>query len=108
MGTADVGERELLQGLIKLAAAFVHGVRGNPSGVAKNLRGSLARIEAGTAAGAVVGIDAGALADAIRARLADLAAGRPHRAGVRADGRGEPDPIVIPLTPSGRRTTSTG
>ena len=30
MGTDDLPERELYQGLIKLAAAFVHGVRGNP------------------------------------------------------------------------------
>src|SRR4029079_4444790 len=33
MGTADIPERDLLQGLIKLAAAFVHGVRGNPMGI---------------------------------------------------------------------------
>jgi len=29
MGTADIGERELYQGLIKVAAGFVHAVRGN-------------------------------------------------------------------------------
>ena len=29
MGTDEPAERDLLQGLIKLAAAFVHGVRGN-------------------------------------------------------------------------------
>jgi predicted metal-dependent hydrolase len=44
MGTSEVEERELLQGLIKLAAAFVHGARGNPAGVEKNLRGARARI----------------------------------------------------------------
>jgi hypothetical protein len=37
MGTDDVRERALIQGLIKLAAADVHGVRGNPAGVARNL-----------------------------------------------------------------------
>ncbi len=30
-------ERALLQGLIKLAAAYVHDVRGNPAGIARNL-----------------------------------------------------------------------
>ncbi len=44
MGTANELERELYQGLIKLAAAFVHYVRGNPEGVAKNLRGARARL----------------------------------------------------------------
>ena len=40
MGTDDLAERAVLQGLIKLAAAFVHASRGNPAGVAKNLRGA--------------------------------------------------------------------
>jgi hypothetical protein len=44
MGSPDQGERELLQGLIKLAAAFVHGQRGNPAGIAKNLRGARDRL----------------------------------------------------------------
>jgi hypothetical protein len=44
MGTADRGERALLQGLIKLAAADVHGARGNPRGVARNLDGALERL----------------------------------------------------------------
>src|SRR6185503_16988265 len=30
MGAADPAERDLYQGLIKLAAAFVHAARGNP------------------------------------------------------------------------------
>ena len=42
MGTADEAERDLYQGLIKLAAAEVHAVRGNATGVGKNLRGALA------------------------------------------------------------------
>ena len=70
MGTDDLAERELIQGLIKLAAAFVHQVRGNPKGVEKNLRGARARIEAGAAAGSVNGIDAVALAGSIDAWLA--------------------------------------
>jgi hypothetical protein len=44
MGTADPAERELVQGLIKLAAAFVHAARGNPLGMDKNLRGAHARL----------------------------------------------------------------
>ena len=51
MGTADIGERELYQGLIKLAAAFVHGVRGNPKGIARNLEGSRALLAGARDAG---------------------------------------------------------
>ena len=40
MGTDDLAERALLQGLIKLAAAYVHDVRGNPAGIARNLEGA--------------------------------------------------------------------
>ena len=65
MGTRDIAERELLQGLIKLAAAFVHGARSNPAGVAKNLRGARERIAAGRSAGVKVGIDAEGLLDSI-------------------------------------------
>ncbi|MFI5225778.1 MAG: DUF309 domain-containing protein [Candidatus Limnocylindrales bacterium] len=46
MGSADLGERDLIQGLIKLAAAYVHQARGNPLGVAKNLRGARERLVA--------------------------------------------------------------
>jgi predicted metal-dependent hydrolase len=65
MGTRDLAERELLQGLIKLAAAFVHGARSNPAGVAKNLRGARERLLAGRDAGAQVGVDV----DELLARL---------------------------------------
>jgi hypothetical protein len=65
MGTRDIAERELLQGLIKLAAAFVHGARSNPAGVAKNLRGARERLAGGKAAGASLGIDVDALVDAV-------------------------------------------
>ena len=51
MGTADPTERALLQGLIKLAAADVHGVRGNPNGVARNLEGALDRLRTAEGAG---------------------------------------------------------
>jgi predicted metal-dependent hydrolase len=69
MGTRDLAERELLQGLIKLAAAFVHGARSNPAGVAKNLRGARERVVAGRAAGAQLGIDADALVERVDAWL---------------------------------------
>lgn len=46
MGTDDPAERDLHQGLIKLAAAFVHGVRGNPLGIARNLEGARDRLAA--------------------------------------------------------------
>ena len=39
MGSPDLAERALLQGLIKVAAAYVHDVRGNPPGIARNLDG---------------------------------------------------------------------
>ena len=73
MGTEDLPERELLQGLIKLAAAFVHAARANPAGVAKNLRGARERLAGARAAGetgAALGIDVVALMAAIDARLA--------------------------------------
>lgn len=70
MGTKDPSERELLQGLIKLAAAFVHGARSNPAGVAKNLRGARDRLAAGRAAGDTLEIDVDALVEAVDAWLA--------------------------------------
>ena len=70
MGTRDLAERELLQGLIKLAAAFVHGARSNPAGVAKNLRGARERLVAGRAASQRVGVDADELVGAIDRWLA--------------------------------------
>jgi len=71
MGTRDLPERELLQGVIKLAAAFVHGARRNPAGIEKNLRGARERIANGIAAGPRLGIDAGSLLPAIDRWLAD-------------------------------------
>jgi predicted metal-dependent hydrolase len=70
MGTKDLAERELLQGLIKLAAAFVHGARSNPAGAAKNLRGARARLLAGRDAGAHLGIDVDTLLQAVDRQLA--------------------------------------
>ena len=75
MGTADPAERNLHQGLIKLAAAFVHAVRGNALGMTKNLRGARERL-----AEALVddvddrGLDLRAILRDIDGRLAELAA----------------------------------
>lgn len=70
MGTRDLAERELIQGLIKLAAAFVHQTRGNPKGVEKNMRGARSRIAAGQAAGATLDLDTAALLEAVDRWLA--------------------------------------
>ena len=85
MGTDDPVERALHQGLIKLAAGFVHAVRGNPAGVRKNLIGARPRLvtaEAGgagrgVAGGRIRGLDLARLIADVDALLADLDAGRP-------------------------------
>ena len=76
MGTDDPAERALHQGLIKLAAAFVHGVRGNPLGIAKNLAGARQHLGSAldTAPAAASGLDLAALVAAIDDRLVRLAA----------------------------------
>lgn len=70
MGTRDLLERELLQGLIKLAAAFVHAARGNSPGVAKNLRGARDRLANAGDAGERLQIDVPSLLAGIDSRLA--------------------------------------
>lgn len=70
MGTDDPAERELLQGLIKLAAAYVHSVRGNPLGMRKNLAGARDRLAAGAAAAPRAGVAIEPLLAAIDERLA--------------------------------------
>jgi hypothetical protein len=85
MGTDDLVERALHQGLIKLAAGFVHAVRGNPAGIRKNLVGARPRLAAaeaggashGLAGGRIRGLDLPRLIGDIDARLSDLDAGRP-------------------------------
>jgi predicted metal-dependent hydrolase len=75
MGTDDLAERAFLQGLIKLAAAYVHDARGNPAGIGRNLEGARALLtEAAEAPSNVAGIDLGALIAEIDLRLVDLAA----------------------------------
>ncbi len=78
MGSEDVAERALLQGLIKVAAAYVHGVRGNPPGIRRNLEGARLRLGEAHADGRfTAGLDVAALLDAIDERLAALAADPP-------------------------------
>jgi len=74
MGTADPAERALIQGLIKVAAADVHAVRGNPAGIRRNLEGARDRLESG-AGGTITGVDLDVpgLIAAIDARLSALA-----------------------------------
>ena len=77
MGTPDLAERALLQGLIKVAAAYVHEVRGNPTGIARNLHGARALlVEARTTGPAVnvASVDLTTLIDEIDRRLDDLVA----------------------------------
>jgi uncharacterized protein len=73
MGASAEAERELLSGLIKLAAAFVHAQRGNPAGIAKNLRGARDRLA--NAAAGDSGLDVARLIGETDERLARLAAG---------------------------------
>ena len=79
MGTDDPAERDLIQGLIKLAAADVHGVRGNPRGVTRNLEGARDRLRRVPDGDAITDlrIDLPGLLGAIERRLAELAADRP-------------------------------
>ena len=70
MGASEPAERDLYQGLIKLAAAFVHRERGNPAGVRKNLVGARERLADAVAAGSPAGIDVPAIVTEIDAALA--------------------------------------
>lgn len=102
MGTSDSAERELTQGLIKLAAAFVHATRGNPRGVEKNLVGARRRLA--LASGAA---DAAAVARRLRTDLdlAAILAAIDDRLALLAD---DPDSADVPAIPvlDRRRLTS--
>jgi predicted metal-dependent hydrolase len=76
MGTDDPGIRALLQGLIKVAAAYVHDVRGNPPGLVRNLQGARVLLEQAREAGPsdeVPGLDVTLLIEEVDVRLDDLA-----------------------------------
>ena len=71
MGTDDLAERALHQGLIKVAAAYVHAGRGNPRGVVRNLEGARRHLAIAGPAGPAWGVDVAALLADVDARLAD-------------------------------------
>jgi len=73
MGTDDLAERALHQGLIKVAAAYVHAGRGNPVGISRNLAGARRHLALVGATGAAWGVDVPALLADVDARLADPA-----------------------------------
>lgn len=82
MGSADLAERAAVQGLIKVAAAYVHWARGNPAGIRRNLVGARDRLAEATAGATpsstagwpaiLVGLDLGALLAEVDERLADV------------------------------------
>ena len=75
MGTDVAAERALLQGIIKVAAAYVHDVRGNPAGIARNLTGArtlLLEAAAGGPADNAAGIDLATLIADVDVRLDDI------------------------------------
>ncbi len=79
MGTDDLEERALHQGLIKVAAAYVHAVRGNPEGISKNLAGARRHLALAGTSGTRWGIDVPRLIADVDARLErpDLALAAP-------------------------------
>ena len=83
MGASDPAERALHSGLIKVAAAFVHAVRGNAAGVTKNLEGARTRLRNGRAAGPVFEIDVAGILGQVEDSLAAVQRGA------------APDPVVI-------------
>ena len=70
MGTDDLAERALHQGLIKVAAAYVHAGRANPPGVVRNLEGARRHLAIAGPAAAAWGVDVVALLAEVDARLA--------------------------------------
>ena len=107
MGTDDLAERALHQGLIKVAAAYVHAVRHNPT--RRSPRTSPARAATSppaVAVGPAWGVDVADLIAAVDARLADpdLAAVPPviRRIPIRMN-RPQAIPAVDPLYADIRR-----
>jgi hypothetical protein len=102
MAATDTGERELLGGLIKVAAAFVHASRGNAAGARTNLRGARERLAGAVVAGRDGGLDVEGLLTAIGDRLARLdAAPEPADATEGLDAA-VPDPPHDVAGPPGR------
>jgi predicted metal-dependent hydrolase len=88
MGSDDLAERALHQGLIKVAAGYVHAVRGNPAGLVKNLEGGRRHLALAEPVAPAWGVDIASLLADLDARLA------------------EPDTIATIPAPVIRRTPS--
>ena len=89
MGTSDLAERALYQGVIKLAAGYVHAVRGNPIGLARNLEGARRHL-------ATSGQLDPRLAQAVGIELAELLAAVDDRlASIRTLARAESNPAAL-------------
>lgn len=71
MGTDDLAERALHQGLIKVAAGYVHAVRGNPAGIVKNLEGARRHLVLAGLVAPAWGVDVLTLLADLDARLAE-------------------------------------
>jgi predicted metal-dependent hydrolase len=71
MGTDDLAERALHQGLIKVAAGYVHAVRGNPAGIVKNLAGARRHLVLAGPVAPAWGVDVTSLLADLDARLAE-------------------------------------
>jgi hypothetical protein len=105
MGSAEQAERDLDQGLIKLAAAYVHAGRGNPLGMRKNLEGARRRLaavvdthrESGEAAMAAAGVDARRLLEQVETRLEVLRG--LGSGGARASAQPSDLPRLLPPPP---------
>lgn len=82
MGTSDLAERALYQGLIKLAAGYVHAVRGNPIGMVRNLEGAREHltmsVELDPRSGQGAGIDLNGLLLEVDVRLASVRSAVAH------------------------------
>gem|GEM_PF-651883 len=102
MAAHDLGERETLGGLIKLAAAFVHAARGNPAGVRTNLHGARERLARAAATGRQDGYDLPGLLAAIDDRLARLDAPPGPAEPAALPGSPVPDPPHDVAGPPGR------
>jgi hypothetical protein len=95
MGTSDLAERALYQGLIKLAAGYVHAVRGNPIGFGRNLQGARGHLQTSLRLDATVAAAADIDLQALLSKVDALLAAVPEAAAAVATTRG----LLIDLLP---------
>ena len=93
MGTSDPVERDLYQGLIRLAAAYVHRARRNGLGMTKNLVGAAASLGRVAASREAAHIEAAAFSNA-SVLLAEVVARIPGDGGP-ADLNREPPSLSL-------------